>query len=132
LIFLPLNKKAMLAFDAYIFILSLVFAILTVPIVPQLLPIIAQPTMPAIQEFLTTPRGLVGTWNHMILGDLWIGRWMVHDALRRGVASYIRVPMMFVILFFGPLGLCLYLIHRYLVSREFRLVTLPSSHETKP
>lgn len=57
----------------------------------------------------------------MILADLWIGRWVCLDAITLGVPAAVRIPLLVVILFFGPLGLALYLSYRFLVKREFSL-----------
>ena len=121
LFFIPRNKIGMRCFDAYLFLLSALFAAQTIPVVPDLLPAIASPTLPLIQSFLGSPTGTVGAWNHMILGDLWIGRWVAHDAIRLGMPAFLRIPVLLVILFFGPLGLFLHLIYRFLVKREFKL-----------
>lgn len=123
LLFAPRHQLAMQAFDLYLFILSALFAVLTIPVVPELLPVIASPTLQSIQAFLATERGTIGVWNHMILGDLWIGRWVVHDACKHNVSAFVRVPILFAVLFFGPLGLFFYLLYRMVVLKKFWLVT---------
>ena len=45
----------------------------------------------------------------MILGDLWIGRWVTHDSFQINVPWFIRLPILLVILFFGPVGLFFFL-----------------------
>ena len=124
LVFVPQNNIAMRCFDAYIVLLSVLFAVQTIPVVPDLLPAIASPTLAAINGFLGSISGTVGAWNHMILSDLWIGRWVCHDALKLNVSSFFRIPILAIILFFGPLGLCLYLLFRFAVKREFALTSL--------
>lgn len=123
LVLAPKHKFAMRAFDIYLILLSTVFAILTIPMIPELLPVIASPKLPLIQQFLSSERGTVGTWNHMILGDLWIGRWVTHDSLHNKVSWFIRFPILLVILFFGPVGLFLYIIYRVLLLKKLWLHT---------
>lgn len=118
LFFLPMNKKAMQAFDIYLILLSSIFATLTIPIIPELLPILASPKLLIMQQFLTSERGTVGTWNHMILGDLWIGRWIALDSVRNKVSWFIRFPILILILFFGPVGLFFYFIYRILFLKK--------------
>lgn len=122
LAFAPHNKPAMRIFDYYLFLLSGFFAFMTIPLVPELLPIIASPEYPQIKSFLSSDIGILGSWNHMILGDLWIGRWFIHDSLRFGVSPFIRYPILLTIVFFGPLGLFFYLLYRFLFLRKYALV----------
>ena len=72
IIILPKNRTAMLMVDCFIIFLSAIFAFQTVPVLQELLPLIAKPEFAPISEFLGSDRGIVGSWNHMILSDLWI------------------------------------------------------------
>jgi hypothetical protein len=121
LFIIPRNQTAMRCFDGYLYLLAALFAVQTIPVVPELLPAIASPTLPVIQSFLGSATGTVGAWNHMILGDLWIGRWVCHDAIRLEMPAFLRIPVLIVILFFGPLGLFLYLCYRFFLKRKFKL-----------
>ena len=123
LVFFPQNKWPMLAFDIYLLLLSFLFTALALPQVPQLAPIIASPTFEAINNFLGSPQGTLGSWNHMILGDLWIGRWVVHDAINSRVPLLMRLPFIGLILFFGPLGLFFYLCYRIIFLKWFLLLS---------
>ena len=126
LVFAPHHRLAMRAFDFYILLLSAIFAVMTIPVVPDLFPIIASPEHEAIKSFIASDLGSLGTWNHMILGDLWIGRWVIHDALKLGTKAYIRIPILFTILMFGPLGLFFYLVYRWCVLRKHELYAVPT------
>ncbi len=121
LVFFPKDKWAMLAYDIYLFSLSIIFTVLTIPQVPHLLPVIAQPTFEQINLFIGSPIGTLGSWNHMILGDLWIGRWVVLDAISHKVSLSYRLSFLALILFFGPLGLCFYLFFRLVFLRKIHL-----------
>jgi hypothetical protein len=121
LAFLPMNKNAMRLFDIFLIFLSCIFALLTIPIIPELLPVIASPKLNLLQQFLSSERGTVGTWNHMILGDLLIGRWVTHDSISNRVHLMIRLPILLVILFFGPVGLFFYFLYRILFLKKLWL-----------
>ena len=121
LLLAPTHNSLMKIYDAYLLLLTAIFAVLTIPVVPELLPVIAEPSLLEIQKFLSTDRGVVGTWNHMILGDLWIGRWVVHDAVKNKIHVLFRLPVLITILFFGPLGLFVYLCYRIIFLRRFAL-----------
>ena len=56
-----------------------------------------------------------------ILGDLWIGRWVTHDSLQNNVSWFIRLPILLVILFFGPVGLFFYFASRILFLKKLWL-----------
>ncbi len=122
LAFAPLQKYAMRAFDIYLIVLSAIFSILTIPLIPDLLLFVATPKLAFFQQFLSSELGTIGSWNHMILGDLWIGRWVTHDSINRNVSWCIRLPILFVILFFGPVGLFFYLIYRILFLKKIWLI----------
>ena len=121
LVAFPKNKWAMVAFDVLLFLLSLIFTIITIPEIFYLAPIIASPTFEAINGYLGTPLGTLGSWNHMILSDLWIGRWVVHDAIKNKVSMPVRFPFIVLILFFGPVGLFFYLCYRMILLKQFKI-----------
>lgn len=111
----------MLAVDFFLLALAAHFTWLTLPIVAELLPLIAKPTLEGMRAFLSTREGTLGVWNHMILGDLWIGRWVAQDTVKDSYPLITRLIFIPPILFFGPLGLCFYLIYRMMWKREFSL-----------
>lgn len=117
----PTHKWAMRVFDVFLFLLSLHFTLLTLPAVPDLLPLIAQPKFAEIHAFLSTPIGTLGSWNHMVLADLWIGRWVAQDSLNHPYPLVLRLIFLPVILFFGPMGLCFYLVYRAAFLRQLWL-----------
>lgn len=122
LIFFSQKKWAMYAFDGFLVFLSFIFSVLTFPEIPDLAPIIASPSFASINQFLSSNIGTLGAWNHMILSDLWIGRWMIYDAINHKVPIFVRLPCLFVIIFFGPLGLFMYLAYRIIYLNRFSLV----------
>ncbi|MCG8600845.1 MAG: DUF4281 domain-containing protein [Verrucomicrobiales bacterium] len=125
ILFLPENRKAMIAVDCFLILLSAMFAVHTTPVLGQLAPMIAKPEYAPIYEFLSSERGFIGSWNHMILGDLWIGRWVAHDSLQSKRPLLLRAVFLPPILFFGPLGLFCYLVFRVISRRKISLTELP-------
>lgn len=121
LLFIPKNQLAMKAFDVFLVLLSVHFSFLTLPDVATLAPVIASPTFETISQLLSAPKGILGSWNHMILSDLWIGRWIAYDGMRKGFNGYVRAVFILITLFFGPVGLCLYWITRAAFRRSWRL-----------
>ena len=121
ILFLPSNAKAQLAIDGFLFLLTVIYSAIILPEVNALLPIIAQPTLDAIQRIFSAPRGTVGAWNHMILADLWIGRWIARDSVSEKHSFFIRLVFIPITLFFGPLGLLAYWLYRCVSRRQFSL-----------
>jgi hypothetical protein len=121
LFFCPTHKTAMKVFDIFLLLASGLFAWLTLPTIPTLLPLIAQPTLEGIQGFLSTQTGTLGAWNHMIIGDLWIGRWIAHDSLRLGAKTWLRIFFLLPTLFFGPFGLFFYLLFKLYKEKKLQL-----------
>jgi hypothetical protein len=124
LFFFPKNRTAMLVFDAFLWIAAGLFAVQAAPDLAKALPIIASPTLDGVVGMFSTRESIVLAWNHFIIADLWIGRWIAHDCVRLGVGGWMRVPLLFVVLFFGPLGLFVYLIFRALKYREWGIYRL--------
>ncbi|MDF1812635.1 MAG: DUF4281 domain-containing protein [Verrucomicrobiales bacterium] len=118
ILFLPGNRKAMLAVDLFLILLAGIFFANTVPLLKELWPMLVQPDFASIREFTGSEKGALGSWNHMILGDLWIGRWVAQDTLKSRHHLIQRLIFIPPILFFGPFGVFLYLIFRIISRRD--------------
>ena len=120
LFFAPRLRLTSLAADLLIFAFAALYAAMVLPELPRLIPIIASPELESIRALLATNEGTVPGWIHWIIADVWIGRWICLDCLRLGVPHVVRVPLLLLTLFFGPLGLL-----GYLVVRSIRLRASP-------
>jgi hypothetical protein len=121
LLFLPGDRRAMLAVDVFLVLLSVSFTALALPAIGELLPLLLRPEFDEMRRFLMSDRGFTGTWNHMILSDLWIGRWVAQDTMRATRPLLVRVVFIPLIMLFGPLGLFGYLAFRVISRRELAL-----------
>lgn len=77
----------------------------------------------AVQMLFSVPGVLLAGWTHYLAFDLFVGRWIVDDALS---PSRSRIPLVWALPFtflFGPVGVLLYLVGRLLV---------PGRREQKP
>jgi hypothetical protein len=115
----------MFAVDIFLFALSGLFVLHTLPVLGEVIPLLLEPSFQSMHEFLGSPNGFIGTWNHMILGDVWIGRWIAHDTLqyshsnkRTLITRLLFIPWVLVL---GPFGLFFYLIYRFAVLRRYNL-----------
>ncbi|MBP8138649.1 MAG: DUF4281 domain-containing protein [Alicycliphilus sp.] len=69
----------------------------------------------AVQVLFSAPGKMLGAWTHFLAFDLLVGRWMVDDASVPGHSRLALVPALPATLFFGPLGVLLYLAGRALL-----------------
>jgi hypothetical protein len=66
-------------------------------------------SLEAVMVVLSSPYGVLVTWIHILVIDLFVGAWMVRDARRRSVAHAVVVPCLVVAFVAAPLGLLSYL-----------------------
>jgi hypothetical protein len=65
-----------------------------------------------VQQLFANPYLLVAGWIHYLAFDLFIGSWIVEDALAREVPAWVRIGVLPFTFLFGPVGLLLYLAAR--------------------
>jgi len=72
----------------------------------------------AVQRLFANPYVLVAGWYHYLAFDLFVGAWQTRDAVRIALPVWLRAPALALTLFFGPLGLLLYLVLRGAARRR--------------
>ncbi|WP_433295720.1 ABA4-like family protein [Actinoplanes sp. CA-030573] len=87
----------------------LIYAILVIPSLPDLLPVVLGPSLGGVRDLLGTADGAAAAWAHMIAFDLFVGRWIWLDARERGIRHLALAPILLLTILFGPLGLGVYL-----------------------
>lgn len=93
-------------------VLAVLYSVLVLPAIPELLPLLLKPELPAIQHLLSTPLGATAGWLHFLCFDLFVGRWIWQDSLeRQGSRLHLRLSLALTLMF-GPLGLLTYAIGR--------------------
>ncbi|MEU3275258.1 ABA4-like family protein [Saccharomonospora sp. NPDC006951] len=83
--------------------------------------VVSRPDLAALQKFLGSPTGAAAIWAHLIAFDLFIGRWMYHDARERGVPHLALAPILVLTILLSPLGLLAYLLFRETTRSPRRL-----------
>jgi hypothetical protein len=61
---------------------------------------------------------LLAGWVHYLAFDLFTGTWEVRDAEEKGVPHLLVIPSLALTFFFGPMGLLLYFLTRFAVTRS--------------
>jgi hypothetical protein len=85
-------------------------------------------SLQGVQRLFANPYNLLAGWIHYLAFDLFVGAWIVEDALARQVPWWVRVVPLPLTLMFGPAGLLLYLGLRQVTAR----VSLPAARTGVP
>jgi hypothetical protein len=75
-------------------------------------------SLAGVMALFDAPYGVLAGWLHFLAFDLFVGAWIVEDALRRGVPAWARIIPLPLTFMFGPAGLGLYLLMRAGLSRD--------------
>ena len=94
------------------------YVMLVLPVLPALMTVPVSPSLDAVMELLSTPRGALAAWAHLLAFDLFAGRWAYLDSRRRNITAWLASPALLFIALLGPLGLLLYLGLRTAYSRD--------------
>lgn len=88
------------------------YAVLVVPELPTLLPLLARPTLEGVAPLLGSTTGATIAWLHFLAFDLFVGRVVFLDAKERGMPWFISSPILGAVLMVGPLGFLLHVVAR--------------------
>ena len=86
----------------------LAYLVMVVPRLPEILPVVARPELPAVAALLSTPAGAAIAWAHFLAFDLFVGRWIYLDGRERQLSAWVLSPILLLTLLLGPLGLLAY------------------------
>ena len=70
-----------------------------------------------IRALFSVDGGIVVGWAHYLVFDLFVGAWEARDAKRRGFSHWLLIPCLALTFMFGPTGLLLYLLLRWLTKK---------------
>jgi hypothetical protein len=79
---------------------------------------ISRPTYEGITFLLSQPEVAAIAWIHLIIFDLFTGRWILMDLDKTNHHQFIHVPFMFLTLMAGPFGLASYLLYRRIARKK--------------
>ena len=94
------------------------YVILVLPGMAGLIDLLAAPSLDTIAAALSTPRGALMAWVHLLAFDLFAGRWAYLDSRERQVTAWLASLALLFIYMLGPLGLLLYLGLRVAYRRD--------------
>ncbi|MFG3680623.1 ABA4-like family protein [Micromonospora chalcea] len=87
----------------------LIYAVLVLPSLGAVLPVVTAPTLDGLRGLLGTSDGAAAAWAHMIAFDLFVGRWIWQDARERDLPVLLTAPVLLLTILLGPLGLAVHL-----------------------
>lgn len=70
-----------------------------------------------VSALFSHPNGVLTGWSHYLVFDLFIGAWIGRDRRERGIAHWMAAPTQLLSYLFGPVGLFLYLILRFVTGK---------------
>lgn len=78
-------------------------------------------SLASVTELFQNPYILLAGWLHYLAFDLFVGSWEVRDAQRLGISHWLVIPCLALTFMFGPIGLGLYFIIRWIFKRELTI-----------
>ena len=66
-------------------------------------------TLPGLRALFMSDGGIVLGWTHYLAFDLFVGLWVSRDADAKGFSRWVQLPILFLILMAGPIGLLVWL-----------------------
>lgn len=69
-------------------------------------------SLPGLRALFMSDGGIVLGWTHYLAFDLFVGQWIARDADNKGVHRLVQLPILFITLMAGPIGLLLWLVVR--------------------
>jgi hypothetical protein len=78
-------------------------------------------TLKGVMSLFANPHFALVGWVHYLVFDLFVGAWEVRDARRRSIPHLYVLPCLVLTLMLGPVGLMVYLVLRYGLTRTLSL-----------
>lgn len=90
--------------------LVVLYAAVIIPSIADVFVQVANPQFGAIQQLLSSPTGALLAWVHVLVFDLFVGRWIYLHAQQLKQSRVVVGIILFCTLMAGPFGLLLYLL----------------------
>ena len=76
-------------------------------------------SLKGVTALFTNPLAVLIGWVHYLAFDLMIGLFIKKNSLKHGISHWLVIPCMLLTFMFGPVGLLLYLIIRWLYTKQY-------------
>ena len=75
-------------------------------------------SVPGLRALFMSDGGIVLGWTHYLAFDLFVGLWVSRDADAKDFGRWVQLPILFLILMAGPIGLLVWLMIRERRARQ--------------
>jgi hypothetical protein len=109
-------------------LLALTYTLLIIPMMTGIIDAAAPPgsaggtpdftSLAGVMSLFDSKGGTTIGWIHYLAFDLFVGMWIARNADRRGIHRLVQIPVLFLTLMFGPIGLLVYLILRQFIGQK--------------
>ncbi len=72
-----------------------------------------------VMQLFTSKWGVTAGWIHYLAFDLFIGSWELSNGQKNGIHHLLLVPSLLLTFLFGPIGLIVYFVTRFVKTKKF-------------
>lgn len=76
-------------------------------------------SLQGVMELFKSPSLLTAGWVHYLAFDLLAGLFVRNNAQKHGISHWLVIPCLFFTFMLGPVGLLLYLLIRWMITRTY-------------
>ncbi len=76
-------------------------------------------SLEGVMNLFTNPVTVTAGWIHYLAFDLMTGVWIKNNSLTHGISHLLVVPCLLLTFMFGPIGLLLYLLMRWIKTKNY-------------
>ena len=74
-------------------------------------------SLQGVIQLFQNPNAVLAGWIHYLAFDLFIGAWILKNSQQQGIHHLLIIPVLFLTLMFGPIGLLIYLVIRAIKTK---------------
>lgn len=89
-------------------------------------------SLSGVTALFSHPNGVLIGWTHYLVFDLFVGAWISRDSIQRNISHWLVLPILFLTLMFGPVGLLSYAIIRLVSGRGGLSLETNQPSKTEP
>jgi hypothetical protein len=76
-------------------------------------------SLKGVTALFTNPLAVLLGWVHYLAFDLMVGIWIKKNSLKYGINHWLIIPCLLLTFMFGPIGLLVYLLIRFVKTRNY-------------